>query len=163
MGKTLILNLSDVNLKGDILDIGESYGVIYNMSKDIQEELSIDVIDENNKALLNEQYDTCTVFFCLSSIGLELNRNRLIKDIARFIKPGGEIYIWDIRKEVGKVCSNQIRAVLPSGKIKEFEFKNLNIVSKSNIEDTKKRLQNIFEIKEEKLWEDMFFIKAEKI
>ena len=48
-------------------------------------------------------------------------------------------------------------------KIKEFEFKNLNPISKSNIDDTKKLLSDTYSIKEEKLWEDIFFIKGEKI
>ena len=34
MGKTIILNLSNIKLTGDVLDVGESYGVIYNISKD---------------------------------------------------------------------------------------------------------------------------------
>ena len=34
MGKTIILNLSNVILEGDILDVGEIYGVIYNLSKE---------------------------------------------------------------------------------------------------------------------------------
>ena len=34
MGKTIILNLSGIKLTGDVLDVGESYGVIYNISKD---------------------------------------------------------------------------------------------------------------------------------
>ncbi len=28
MGKTIVLNLSDVKLQGNIIDIGESFGVI---------------------------------------------------------------------------------------------------------------------------------------
>ena len=54
-------------------------------------------------------------------------------------------------------------SVLPSGKTKEFEFKNLNPISKSNIDDTKRFLSDIYTIKEEKVWEDIFFIKGEKI
>ena len=54
-------------------------------------------------------------------------------------------------------------AVLPSGKIKEFEFKNLNPLSKSNIDDTKRMLSDIYDIKEEKVWEDIFFVRGEKI
>ena len=54
-------------------------------------------------------------------------------------------------------------SVLPSGKIKEFEFKNLNPLSKSNIDDTKKMLENIYSISEEKVWEDIFFIRGKKI
>ena len=79
------------------------------------------------------------------------------------LKVGGEIYIWDINKEMGEVSNNKVMAVLPSGKIKEFEFKNLNPISTSNIDNTKKMLENMYSIKEEKLWEDIFFIRGEKI
>ena len=69
----------------------------------------------------------------------------------------------DINKEMGDVSINKVMAVLPSGKIKEFEFKNLNPISTSNIDNTKKMLENMYSIKEEKLWEDIFFIRGEKI
>ena len=84
-------------------------------------------------------------------------------EVSKLIKVGGEIYIWDINKEMGEVSNNKVMAVLPSGKIKEFEFKNLNPISTSNIDNTKKMLENMYSIKEEKLWEDIFFIRGEKI
>lgn len=164
MGKTIILNLSGVKLTGDVLDVGESYGVIYNLSKDTIDEVSVDMlegtIDEKNTY---GEYDTCTVFFYLSSIWRDSNKFNLIKEASKLVKLGGEIYIWDINKEIGEVSNNKVMAVLPSGKTKEFEFKNLNPLSKSNIDDTKKMLSNIYDIKEEKVWEDIFFIRAEKI
>lgn len=163
MGKTIILNLSNTNLEGDILDVGESYGVIYNLSKETFDELAIDYVEENNKDMLLEGYDTCTVFFYLSNIWREVERGKIIEDVARFIKKGGKIYIWDINKEIGKIFSNRIRTVLPSEKIKEFEFKNLNIMSKSNLEDTKRLLESNFKITEEKIWEDIYFVKGEKL
>ena len=164
MGKTIILNLSDIKLTGDVLDVGESYGVIYNISKDAIDEVSVDLlegsIDEKNTY---GGYDTCTVFFYLSSMWREANKINLIKEASKLVKVGGEIYIWDINKEIGEVFNNKVIAVLPSGKTKEFEFKNLNPISKSNIDDTKRLLSDIYIIKEEKVWEDIFFIKGEKI
>ena len=164
MGKTIILNLSGIKLTGDVLDVGESYGVIYNISKDTIDEVSVDLlegtIDEKNTY---GEYDTCTVFFYLSSIWREGERANLVKEVSKYVKKGGEILIWDINKEMGEVFSSNVMAVLPRGKIKEFEFKNLNPIVKSNIEDTKKIISPIYEIKEEKVWEDIFFIKAEKI
>lgn len=94
---------------------------------------------------------------------MESSRADLIKEVNKLIKVGGEIYIWDINKEMGEISNNKVMTVLPSGKIKEFEFKNLNPISKSNIDDTKKLLSDTYSIKEEKLWEDIFFIKGEKI
>ena len=164
MGKTIILTLSNVILEGDILDVGESYGVIYNLSKEAFDELAIDYIEDDNKEiLLSEGYDTCTIFFYLSNIWREGGKAKLIDDVTRFVKKGGSVYIWDINKDIGKVFNNKIRAVLPSKNVKEFDFKNLNIMSKSNLEDTKKLLESNYKITEEKIWEDIYFVKGEKL
>lgn len=166
MGKTIILNLSDFKLNGDVLDIGENFGVIYKICRDSEvdsEEFIVDFIkSESNSIIENEKYDICTMFFHLSSIWSNLAKESLIKEITKYIKPGGKIYIWDINKEIGKIFNNKIRVLLPQDKDKEFDFKNLNPLSKSDIEDTKKFLEDEFYIIEEKLWEDIYFLKCEK-
>ena len=164
MGKTIILNLSGVKLLGDVLDVGESYGVIYNISKDTIDEVCVDLLEGSiDEKGIQGEYDVCTIFFYLSNLWRESARVQLINEVSKLIKVGGEIYIWDIYKEMGEVSNNKVMAVLPSGKIKEFEFKNLNPISTSNIDNTKKMLENMYSIKEEKLWEDIFFIRGEKI
>ena len=164
MGKTIILNLSGVKLLGDVLDVGESYGVIYNISKDTIDEVCVDLLEGSiDEKGIQGEYDVCTIFFYLSNLWRESARVQLINEVSKLIKVGGEIYIWDINKEMGEVSNNKVMAVLPSGKIKEFEFKNLNPISTSNIDNTKKMLENIYSIKEEKLWEYIFFIRGEKI
>ena len=164
MGKTIVLNLSDVNLRGNILDVGESFGVIYNISKDIMNEISVDYVNgDNNHILKEDDYDTCTMFFCLSNMWNHLARLKLIEEVSKYIKSGGELFIWDINKEVRDMINNKIIAVLPSGKDKEFEFKNLNPIIKSNIEENKKLLEKYYIIEETKLWEDIHFIRGKKI
>ena len=103
------------------------------------------------------------MFFSLSSKWREGARTNLIKDTSKLIKEGGEIYIWDINKDFGEIFNNKVMALLPSGKIKEFEFKNLNPVSKSNIDETKEMLKNEYLVVEEKCCENIFFLKAKKI
>lgn len=162
--KTIIINLSNINIEGDVLDVGESYGVIYNLYKDIEDEISVDYVDEKGlNKLGKEKYDTCTMFFSLSSIWRDMRKAELIKEVSALIKQGGSIYIWDINKEVGEVFNNIIRAILPSGAIKEFEFKNINPLIRSNIDQTKKMLTDDFTIVEENLWENIYFIKGEKV
>ncbi|MEG0296460.1 MAG: hypothetical protein RR620_07040 [Clostridium sp.] len=164
MGKTIILNLTDIELKGNILDVGESYGVIYNMSKEIDDEISIDtIISEGEGVVTQERYDSCTVFFYLSSIWSMATRYSLLKDVSKYIRKGGSIYIWDVNKDVGEMVSNKIRVLLPSSKVKEFEFKNLNPISKSASDETKIMLEKNFRITETKEWEDVYFIKATRI
>lgn len=164
MGKTIILNLSEIELKGNILDIGESFGVIYNISKDIESELSIDYVNgEENNTLLENEYDICTMFFSLSKIWTNYARLKLIEEISKYIKSNGEIYIWDINKDIKEIINNKIITILPSGKNKEFEFKNLNPIIKSNVDENQKILEKYFKIEETKMWEDIHFIKGIKL
>jgi len=165
MGKTLVIDLEDVVLEGDILDVGEkNLGIIYNISKEAEEELCLDYVSSDTKIELKDRkYDACTFFFDLNKIWTSLEKEKLIKDISLYLKESGEIFIWDINKERGKVFNNKIKVVLPNGKIKEFTFRNLNILLSSNIEEIKKILEKYFEIEETKAWEDIFFIKGKKI
>ncbi len=165
MGKTLVINLEDVKLEGDILDVGEkNLGIIYNISKEAKDELSLDYVSNDTKIELKEiKYDACTFFFDLNKIWTSLEKEKLIKEVSEYIKEYGEIFIWDINKERGKVFNNKIKVILPNGKVKEFIFRNLNILLSSNIEEIKKILEKYFEIEETKAWEDVFFIKGKKI
>ena len=165
MGKTLVIDLVDVILQGDILDVGDkNLGVIYNISKEAENELSLDYVSSDTKIELKDRkYDSCTFFFELNKIWTSSEKEKLIKEISSYLKEYGEIFIWDINKERGKVFNNKIKVILPNEKIKEFTFKNLNILLNSSIEEIKKILEKYFEIEETKAWEDVFFIKGKKI
>ncbi|SFC78248.1 hypothetical protein [Clostridium uliginosum] len=165
MGKTLVINLEDIDLKGDILDVGqENFGVIYSISKEIEDELSLDYIfSENKSELKSSEYDACTFFFNLNRFWSSIEKEKLIKEVSSYVKENGEIFIWDINKDRGKVFNNKIKVILPNNRIKEFTFKNLNPVISSSIEEVKKIISKYFNIEEVKLWEDIFFIRAKKI
>ena len=165
MGKTLVIDLEDVILQGDILDVGEkNLGIIYNISKEAKEELSLDYVSNDTKIeLKNTKYDACTFFFDLNKIWTSLEKERLIREVTSYIKDCGEIFIWDINKERGKVFNNKIKVILPNEKIKEFTFRNLNPLLSSNIEEIKKILEKYFKIEETKAWEDVFFIRGKKL
>ena len=165
MGKTIIINLEKVNISGDILDVGEkNLGIIYNLSKEVQDEMSLDYVNEESKVDLKiSDYDACTFFFELNKIWTSIEKEKIIKEVYKYIKIGGEILIWDINKVRGKVFNNKIKVILPKGNIKEFNFKNLNVLTTSNIEETKKILEKYFNIEETKAWEDIFFIRGKKL
>lgn len=53
MGKTLVINLEDVIFQGDILDVGEkNLGIIYNISKEAKDEISLDYVSSDSKVEL---------------------------------------------------------------------------------------------------------------
>jgi hypothetical protein len=165
MGKTLVIDLEDIILKGDILDVGEkNLGIIYSISKEAEEELSLDYVSRESKIQLRDRkYDACTFFFELNKLWTNLEKEKLIKEISTYLNEFGEIYIWDINKERGKVFNNKVKVILANGKIKDFIFKNLNLLSSSNVEEIKKIIEKYFEIEETKAWEDVFFIKGKKL
>lgn len=165
MGKTLVINLENIIFQGDILDVGEkNLGIIYNISKEAKDEISLDYVSSDSKVELKDRkYDACTFFFELNKIWTSLEKERLIREISSYIKESGEIFIWDINKERGKIFNNKIKVILQNEKVKEFTFKNLNVLLSSNIEEIKKILEKYFEIEETKAWEDVFFIKGKKL
>ena len=57
MNKVLILNMEHLKLEGDILDVtSENASVIYSLSKEVEEELSIDYVEEDSE-LKKKKYD----------------------------------------------------------------------------------------------------------
>lgn len=164
VSKTIILNLSKLELKGDILDVGESHGVIYSLTKEVDEEIAIDIVENDfHVKNIEEKYDILTLFFTLSQFWTDSSRHSLINRLKEYLKDKGQLYIWDINKNRGEVFNNKIRVLLPSERTKEFDFKNVNPFTKLNADDFTKYLDNNFKIIEEKVWEDLFFLKIEKL
>lgn len=165
MGKTLVINMKDIVIEGDILDVaGDTIGIIYNISKEIDDEISVDYVDGENKSLLkHRKYGACTFFFNLNKVWGSRKKDRIIKEISQYLNKDGEIYVWDINKERGKIVDNKVKVILPNEKVKEIEFKNYNPLLTCSFEEVKKILEKYCKIEETKVWEDIFFIKAKKI
>lgn len=164
MKKTLVLNLENIKIKGNILDVTcDNLEVINNLSDDIEEELAIDDFkDEYQKLLEKNKYDVCTFFFNLNSFWNINKKENLISEMSNYIKENGEVYIWDINKNIGELIDVKLKCILPNREIKEYKIKNNNIFSSSSFEETKKILEKTFKIEETKVWEDIYFIKGIK-
>ena len=162
MGKTLVINMSDVKIEGDILDVTiEDNGIIYNISKEIEDEIAIDYVqDEEDFEEDSKEYDACTFFFNLSNIWGNKKREGLIQTISSHIKDNGVFYIWDINKERGRIVNNNVKVILPNNKIKEIQFKNYNPLISCEFAEIKKILEKYCKIEETKIWEDVFFLKG---
>ena len=162
MNKVLILNMEHLKLEGDILDVtSENAGVIYSFSKEVEEELSVDYVEEESE-LEKKKYDVCTFFFNLNNVNGGLKKESLIKKITESLKDNGSIYLWDMNKTRGEVVDYKIKVILPNNKIKEGVIKNLNPLISCNFEEIKKILSKYYIIKEEKQWEDVFFLNGVK-
>ena len=96
MGKTLVIDLEDIVLQGDILDVGEkNLGIIYNISKEAQDELSLDYVCNDTKVeLKSREYDACTFFFDLNKIWTSLEKEKIIKEVSSYLKENGDRIIY---------------------------------------------------------------------
>lgn len=164
MGKTIFINMNNVKIKGDILDLSsDNSGIIYNISKDVEEELSIDYVNSENRSVLEERkYDACTFVFNFNNILGGRKKAKVIKDVIKYLKDDGEIYIWDVNKEGGRFIDYKVNVALPNGNIKNVVLKNYNPLATCSFEEIRKILEKYSDIEETKVWEDIFFIKAVK-
>ncbi len=162
MNKIIVLNMNDVNFEGNILDVGgENYGIIYNIKKFLDDEVAVDYVDDS-KTIGTFEYDTCVLFFSLSKINTQKEREKMLNEIYPLIKEDGEIFLWDMIKYKNQIYKNKLRVILPGDKIKEFILRDINFLKEWGEEEGKKTLEKYFEIQETKVWEDVYYIKAKK-
>ena len=164
MKKTLILNLKDIKISGEVLDVSkEDNEIISSLIVDNNDEIAIDLSGESEASINDKEYGVCTIFFYLSSIWNTTKREMLIEDIYNKLEDNAKIYIWDINKNIGEFVDSKLKVLLPNEEMKELKIKNNNIIASSNLEECKKILEKKFKIEETKVWEDIYFVKGIKI
>lgn len=101
MKKTLILNLKNIKISGEVLDVSkEDSEIISSLIVDNNDEIAIDLSVENEASINDKKYGVCTIFFYLSSIWNTTKREMLIEDIYNKLEDNAKIYIWDINKNI---------------------------------------------------------------
>lgn len=166
MKNAILINLENVNLPGNVLDVGFcNYGITYSLFKNGYDEISVDYIQgkDEKQEIEVDFYDCCIVFFALSNIWLKNNRKKILLDLVKHIKREGIIYIWDLDKAYGKIFNNKLKVVLPGGECKVIKLKELNIVKDTSFESTKKIVGKYFEITDYTCSDNIYCIKGKKI
>ena len=65
----LVINMKDVKFGGNTLDVGnDNYGVIYNILKGEEDEISVDYYSEDLSNQYKNFYDNGVTFFSLSQL-----------------------------------------------------------------------------------------------
>jgi SAM-dependent methyltransferase len=164
--KEAFINLEKEIFKGNLLDIGlANHGIIYNIYKEYTDDSSsIEYIEgKEEKIRIGEGvYDTCALFLTLGDIKLTHSKNKLIKDIYKFLRDDGLLYIWDIDKDFAKIFSSKIKIVLPDKSTKQIYIRDLNIFKNSSKENTMKILRPYFEILTMKNSDNIYYIICKK-
>jgi len=162
---SILINLENENLHGNVLDVGfYNYGITYSLFKNGEDEISVDYIEGKNEKQEIEVnfYDCCIVFFALGNIWLKNNRKKILSDLVKHIKKEGIIYIWDLDKPYGKIASSRLKVILPGGEIKIIKLKEFNLIKDTSFETTKKIIEEYFEIIDYTCSDNIYCIKALK-
>lgn len=165
MEKNVTLQLEDELFNGNLLDIGMSNtGIIYNLYKEFNVNPAIEYIDGkyDEDKIEEKYYDNCVLLFTLSQVYFESSRKELIKNINKYLKEKGKIYIWDVNKGYNKLVNLNIKVISSKTKEKNIIFKDNKIFMNSHKKATLKILSEYFNIIEEMEDEDIYYIKAEK-
>ena len=163
MKSTILINLENENLSGNVLDVGFcNYGITYSLFKNGYDEISVDYLEGKveRKKIEIGFYDCCIVFFALSNIFLKYNRKRILMDLVKHLKKEGVIYIWDLDKPYGKVFINKLKVILPGGEIKLIKLRELNVIKDTSFQTTKKIIEEYFVIMDYTCSDDIYCIKA---
>jgi hypothetical protein len=163
MVRRINLDMSQVEFKGDVLDIGrENYGIIYNLLKHNEDEISVDYIlnESYEYEIKEEMYDTAVIFFSLSNMWNVNERKKLLFQVWKRLKEQGELYIWDYDKRQKEVVNQTISVKFPNNKNRSFIFKNKNPFCEFSLESAKKILEKYYEIEETRVCDRIIFLKA---
>jgi len=164
--REVFINLEKEIFKGNLLDIGFSnHGIIYNICKQYIDDCnSVEYIEgKEDKTKIDEgTYDTCVMFLTLSDIKFTQSRKKMIKDVYKFLKEDGLLYIWDIDKGFAKIFNSRINILLPDKSTKKINFIDLNLFKNSSKENTIKILQPYFEILTLKNSDNIYYIICKK-
>jgi ubiquinone/menaquinone biosynthesis C-methylase UbiE len=166
MKREVFINLEKEIFKGNLLDIGFSnHGIIYNVCKQyIDDSNSVEYIEgKENKIKIEEgAYDTCVMFLALSDIKYTQSKKKLIKDVYKFLKVDGLLYIWDIDKGFAKSFNSRINILLPDKSTKQINIRDLNLFKNSSKENTMKIVQPYFEILTFKNSDDIYYMECKR-
>ncbi|EKO1912481.1 class I SAM-dependent methyltransferase [Clostridium botulinum] len=161
----IVINMENEIFRGNLLDVGtDNYGIIYNIYKQYNEDSNLEYISgaEEKENIKEGYYDNCILLFSFSNIFFKKNRMSLIRDIYRYLKEGGNVYIWDIDKKLKETFNGKIKILLPGEKVKNISIKDLNLLKDSSIDTTIKLLDPYFEIKDLKSSDGVYYIKGKK-
>lgn len=179
----IIVDMSSLKIHGEVLDLGfESKGIIFRALKDKSvdfEELAV-TRESSLKHESSDEYSwvcgyptelpfddgsfsTVTVFFSIPLIGRKYMRNKAIKEMARVLKKGGELHVWDINlKPVHIKTRTKMKVKLPGDEVIDFQIEHPGHFGSNNIDGISPVIERYFSIVEKCNSENYFYIKAEK-
>lgn len=130
MKKSLVIDMRDLKIKGDILDISQPGNTI------ISQFVSTQLVEENplEKDFISykagkqydekDKYDLALAFFSLNVISSRRRLKNLLESIGNALRCGGKLIIWDYHREgYGIFVNLRVRALMAKGTNGIFELR----------------------------------------
>lgn len=156
------IDMNNLDLKGDIIDVGiKNYGIIYKLCKQNGDEIAVEYVEDEEKGLISKDcYDTAVLFFSLGQLSTSQRKKRLLKEIHSYIRDSGEIVIWDVNKNAGKLMDLDMEILMPQNETQTIKVRMLNPFSRNTLEQVKKMVEPMYEITDEREGNDIFYLRG---
>ncbi|MFT8313617.1 MAG: hypothetical protein ABF633_05100 [Clostridium sp.] len=165
MSKEIFINLEKEVFTGNVLDIGfENNGIVYDLCKNIDDNITIDYINGNvdKNRIEKNYYDSCVVFFSLLEFKTKRSKLNFFKEISEYIRKDGILYLWDVDKPRFKSISMKLKVFVPNRKYKVVPINARNPLIDASCKNTGRLLQSYFNIIDLKCSDNIYYIKAQK-
>ncbi|GAA0746155.1 class I SAM-dependent methyltransferase [Clostridium oceanicum] len=166
MKEEIFINLEREIFRGNVLDIGaRNYGIIYNVYKKYNDDISLEYIngEKDKENIKDDYYDNCILLFSFRNVYFKRTKTKLVKEIYKYMKTGGCLYIWDIDKNYGKTFNGKLKILVPNGKLKKLSIKDINIFKDNSKKTILSILKPYFKIEDLKNSDGIYYIKAKKL
>lgn len=169
MKKRAVINLKELNIKGNIIDIAAKGNTIVSeiAATVLTEENNIldkDFISWNKKYIQCEEmvYDYAIAFFSLNTIGNRFKLIKILKELKRVLKMNGRILIWDAYGTGIKPSVNyELKVLISEGDIKRIKCRvkfNPCRVTFNGLLKLLKR--NGFKVQNSRIMDNIYYIEA---
>ncbi|WP_333859888.1 class I SAM-dependent methyltransferase [Clostridium sp.] len=165
MSKSIFINMENQIFRGNLLDVGlHNEGIIYNVYKEFNDNINVEYINgkEEEENIKEDYYDNCILLFSFNKLWLNFKKKNFIKDIYKYLKEEGLLYIWDVDKGYNKIFNGYVKILIPGGKIKKIKIRDFNILKNNSKENTVKILDKYFKVLDLKNSDGLYYIKAQK-
>lgn len=164
--ENLFLSLEKEVFRGNVLDITyNGQGIIYLVNKYYDNSIEIDYLDNDIDKIVNNTkgyYDSCVMFFSLRKYKTNFTRKRFLKKIHSMMSDDGYLYIWDIKKDLFKTWTKNIKVVLPDKTITELKINEINLLEENSPEKVINSIEDYFNVIESVNSKDYFKIVAKR-
>ncbi len=131
MKKSAVINLKDLNIKGNVIDVAAKGNIIVSeiASKALMEANNMvdkEFIAWNRKSIPCEEkyYDYAIAFFSLSTIVNKFKLVKILKELKRVLKKDGKIIIWDAYGlGIKPSVTYELKVLISEGDIRKVKYK----------------------------------------